>query len=143
MRNILWALLLAPSPALADEPAAILVNVETSAISVSQCRQDAGSQGLRAEPFFQCEVANATDSAISALSYGATFYDPNRTIQWMPEDEYPRHIGKREIQGGIEPGETITTLLAVRQFPDRADPSRVEFTLHFTQAFDADGNPID
>ena len=142
MRNILWALLLTPGAALADEPAAIHVNVETSAISVSGCA--AGNPGdTMKNLFFPCEVTNVANNAISALSYGATIYEPGRTIQWMPEDEYPRHIGKRQIRGGIEPGETITVLLAVRRAPDRADPSKIEFTMRFTEAFDANGDPIE
>lgn len=142
MRNILWALLLAPGAAMADEPAAIHVNVETSALSVSECMAATGGRSIRDQPFFKCRVENTTASAISAVSYGVTIHEPGRTIQWMPEDEYSRHIWKREIQGGVEPGEEMEILMAMRQFPDRADPSKIEFTMHFTEAFDANGNPI-
>ena len=143
MRNILWAFLLAPLPAWAGDPAAIHINVETSALSVSECMADTGGRSIRDQPFFKCRIENTTANAISAASYGVTIYEPERTIQWMPEDEYPRHIGRREIQGGMEPGEVITVLLAVRQFPDRADPSKVEITAHFTEAYDADGALIE
>ena len=141
MRNILWAFLLAPLPAWAGEPAAIHIKVETSALSVSDCAAT-GQGSMPKHAFFQCEVTNVSDVAISALTRGVTIYEPGRTIQWMPEEEHGRRIEQNTIRGGIEPGESMTFTLRFLSLPNRADPSKIEFTMHFTQAFDANGNPI-
>ena len=139
MRKILWAFLLAPLPAWTGESAAIHINVETSALDVSECREVA--YGDRTLPF-RCEAANVSDAAISAVTYGVTAYEPGRSIQWMSDDELDLRIRKGDIAGGIEPGESMTFTLAFFSLPDRADPSNIEFTMHFTDAYDAEGEPL-
>ena len=139
MRKILWAFLLAPLPAWTGESAAIHIKVETNALDVSECREFTYDDRI---PSFRCEAANVSDAAISAVTYGVTAYDPGRSIQWMSEHEIDIRIRKEYIRGGIEPGESMTFTMRFLSLPDRADPSNIEFTMHFTEAYDAEGEPL-
>ena len=139
MRKILWAFLLAPLPAWTGESAAIHINVETSALDVSKCAEFTHDDRT---PSFRCEVANVSDAAISAVTYGVTAYEPGRSIQWMGEHEIDIRIRKEYIRGGIEPDESMTFTLRFLSLPDRADPSNIEFTMNFTEAYDAEGEPL-
>lgn len=139
MRKILWAFLLAPLPAWTGESAAIHINVETSALDVSECAEFTHDDRI---PSFRCGAANVSDAAISAVTYGVTAYEPGRSIQWMGEHEIDIRIRKEYITGGIEPDESMTFTLRFLSLPDRADPSNIEFTMHFTEAYDAEGEPL-
>ena len=104
-----------------------------SGVRVTDCKLSEPLGG-----FIQCNVANETSTAIAKVSYNSQISEEGRTVDWFSSEK----VETRDIDGGIEPGETLSLVFLSGKVGKNADQSKLKITLKITDAFDVNGNPI-
>ena len=76
--------------------------------------------------FLDCLVYNGSDEAVESINYGVRFLELRRKEPWVEAGfEGPLRYTTGNIQGDIQPGETLALLLVGPAIPQRADPIRI------------------
>ena len=111
-------------------------------VKVSECAYEHGDGMAR---IVTCELTNAGDETISRVGYGFRISEPDRTIPWA-EREWEKPEGpsllRRDIAGGLEPGETITEMFRGADVPERAEIDKTTPEIRIHDVYDAEGELI-
>ena len=111
-------------------------------VKVSECAYNHGDDMAR---IVTCELTNTGDEAVSRVGYGLRISEPDRTIPWA-EREWDKPEGpsllRRDIAGGLEPGETIRKMFRGADIPERAEIDKTTPEIRIHDVYDADGELI-
>lgn len=118
--------LLAPAPAIAAD------------ITISDCTIELRET---VQPIIYCDVENKSDRAVATLVFRAIVKSPDREVPWA-EVGNDWNKGRALIRGGIEPGETVRTLISPVILDRRSDGLPLEVAFLETQFLDVNGDQI-
>ncbi|MAO01048.1 MAG: hypothetical protein CMN18_02540 [Roseovarius sp.] len=118
--------LLLPSPAIAG------------AITISACTIE---RRETVQSIIYCDVENKSDRAVATLVFRAIFKSPDREVPWA-EIGNDWSKGRALVRGGIEPGETVRTLISPVSLDSRSDGLPLEVAFLEAQFLDVNGDQI-
>lgn len=124
--SALMIALLLPSPAVAG------------AITISGCTIE---RRETVQPIIYCDVENKSERAVASLTFRAIVKSPDREVPWA-EIGNDWNKGRALVRGGIEPGETVRTLISPVSLDSRSDGLPLEVAFLEAQFLDVNGNQI-
>lgn len=107
-------------------------------VDVFDCEMEPRFLGATYE-VVRCQASNSSSRSVASFHYKWVASEDGREVPWSVSDR--PHLMR--VDGGIEPGETISISFYPRLLSDRANPDRVEYKITVVAAFDVDGEPID
>lgn len=89
-----------------------------------------------------CDITNGYERAIRSIRFDVLLTDKNRTVPWA-EPDGRQASGTPQIQGGIEPKETVRIrLMLMAHIPSRADLETLQIELLNFAITGPDGEPL-
>lgn len=124
--SVLVIALLVPAPAIAAD------------ITISGCEIE---RRETVQPIIYCDVENKSERAVASLTFRAIVKSPDREVPWA-EIGNDWSKGRALVRGGIEPGETVRTLISPVSLDSRSDGLPLEVAFLEAQFLDVNGNQI-
>ena len=90
-----------------------------------------------------CDVTNLSETAIAQIGYAFLITQEGRSVAWMDTRNENSGRNRLQIAGGLEPGEAFEFGFPFRYLSERADRTKVDFSVIPTFAIDWEGNTIE